>query len=122
VDKLPFGLRLCKKTFNKIDNPKKRTVAAYVENGIIIIGYNSRKSHPLAQTFGHRFNHTHAELDVLKYVKDGSKGELFVYREKCDGTIAMSRPCSFCWELLKSKNIRTVIYTTDMGYAKERIL
>jgi len=120
MDKLPFGLTICKKAFKK-DLHRKRVTAAYVENGIIIIGNNSRKTHPLASTFGHRNNHTHAELDVLKYVKDGSNGKLYVYREKCDGSLGLARPCQYCMKLLIAKNIRTVIYTTETGYAKERI-
>ena len=123
MDKLPFGLRLCKKAFRKNIHRKKVT-AAYIENGIIIIGSNTKKTHTLANTYGHRSNHTHAELDVLRYVKDGSKGKLYIYREKMDGTntYGMARPCQHCMRLLIDKGIRTIIYTTDRGYCLEKIV
>jgi len=118
--KLPFGLNLAQRAFQK--NPhRKKVTAAYIEGGTILIGSNSKKTDPMANLFGHRFNHTHAELSVLKNVTDGSKGKLYVYREKVDGSYGKARPCEFCMKLLQSKNIRTVIYTTDMGYARERI-
>jgi deoxycytidylate deaminase len=116
---LPWGLELCRKAFHK-KRHRKRVVAAYIEGNTIIIDSNSRKTHPDANRFGHRLNHTHAELAVLRHVNDASRGTLYVYRETQDGELAMARPCEFCQKLLLEKNIRKVVYTTALGFAKEK--
>lgn len=117
--KLPFGLQLGRKAWQK--NPhRKRVTAVYIEGNFIIIGSNSRKTHPLA--VNHRMQHTHAEVAVLSKVDDASKGVLYVYRETQAGDLAMARPCEFCMPLLKAKNVKKICYTTSLGFAKEKIL
>jgi len=119
--KLPFGLQLGQKAWRK--NPhRKRVTAVYVEGNSIIIGSNSRKTHPLALEYGHRMQHTHAEVSVLSKVDDASKGVLYIYRETQAGELAMSRPCEFCMPLLIAKNVKKIVYTTSLGFAKEKIL
>jgi len=67
----------------------------------------------------------HSEADCLlpfiKRKKDISGSTLYVYREKKDGTIAMSRPCSRCMKLIKLAGIKKICYTTDDGVARETL-
>ena len=117
--KLPFGLILCKKAFHK-NKHRKRVTACYIEAGKIIVGSNSNKTHPLAHL--HRGNRIHAELDVLRHIENGSKGTLYIFREKMDGSLGLALPCRECQILLRNKNIRRIVYTTDTGYISEKFL
>jgi len=69
----------------------------------------------------YRHNSRHAEFNVLRDIKDGSKGVLYIYRELFDHTLAMARPCDKCMILLKEKNIKKIVYTTTNGFAKEKL-
>ena|ERR1700680_3739813 len=118
---LPFGLKLCRKAWQK--NPhRKKVTACYIQGGTMIIDSNSQKTNPGVQVYGHRWNHCHAEFNVLKNINDGSKGVLYVYREKADGSLGLSSPCEFCRLLLRDKGIKKVVYTTKDGYAKEKLI
>lgn len=121
IEELPWGLKLCRKAFCK-DRHRKKVVAAYIEGNSIVIESNINKTHPEANRLGHRMDHIHAELNVLKNIEDASRGVLYVYRETADGNLALSRPCEFCLKLLKEKNVRKVVYTTALGFAKEKFI
>ena len=62
---------------------------------------------------------TSALIPLLKSNEDYSRATLYTYREYKDGSLAMSRPCSRCMELIKRLGITTIKYTTDHGYAVE---
>lgn len=65
----------------------------------------------------------HAEIDTLipflKRKSNLSNATLYIYREKCDGSIGMARPCAGCMEIIKQCGIKKIAYSTDDGYAKE---
>lgn len=67
----------------------------------------------------------HAELKALSKIKyldiDFSKVNIYVYRELRDGTLAMARPCPACLAAIKEMGIKTIKYTTECGFAVERI-
>lgn len=71
-------------------------------------------------------NKLHAEISVLNKVKyldiDFSKAILYIYREYNDGSPAMARCCPSCFAAAKALKIGTIVYTTDNGYAIEKIL
>lgn len=67
----------------------------------------------------------HSEVSVLAKLKyldiDFSKVILFIAREHKNGSPAMSRPCPSCMAAIKAAKVRTIIYTTEDGYAIEHI-
>jgi|ERR1700733_15530054 len=125
--KLPFGLKLARKVW-KEQRCRKLVTACYIEGGTIILGTNKMRTDPQARHYGHLHDRTHAELNVLKNVKDGSKGKLYIYRERMNQDkeksfkgYGFARCCPACINLVKSKGIKTIVYTTNDGFAKERI-
>ena len=103
---------------------------------ILAKGCNSDKTHTTQAKFNvYRFKNSgnrylpeklHAEMDVLNRIKyldiDFSRVHLYIYREWKDGTIAMSRPCDACLTaIVEQFHIRHIHYTTDRGYAYEKL-
>lgn len=64
-----------------------------------------------------------AALSKIKYLDiDFSKVHIYVYRELRDGKLGMARPCPACMAAIKRLGIKNIHYTTDRGYAAEKIL
>lgn len=94
---------------------------------------NSNKTHTLQKRYnkhrklhGHVIIHkVHAEVSALAKIRyldiDWSKVIVYVYREHKNGDVAMSRPCKGCYQAIKEKGIKTIIYTTEEGFAIEKI-
>lgn len=109
-------------------------VAVY-KGKVIGIGCNTEKTHP-SQKYYNRFreskddvfiNHKlHAEINCLNQLKhteiNYSKIKLYIYRIRKDKQFGMSRPCPSCMAAIKDMGIRTIYYTTDDGYACEKII
>lgn len=97
---------------------------------IISSGHNSNtKCHPLqAEIDTKHFNcfctgklhaETSAILPLLRLDEDYSRATLYTYREHANGSLAASRPCARCMQLIKQLGITKIKYTTDDGYAAE---
>lgn len=97
---------------------------------IVSSGHNSNtKCHAVqAQIDTQHFNcfctgKVHAEtsaiIPLIKSKEDYSRATLYTYREHADGTLANSRPCPRCMQLIKQVGITKIKYTTDVGYATE---
>lgn len=111
-------------------------VAVYKGN-IIATGYNKEKTHPM-QAYYNRYRNfnkpndgtllpkVHAEIDCLTELKkmdiNFSKVKLFIYRTKISKDYGLARPCPACMEAIKNLGIKDIYYTTEYGYAHERIL
>lgn len=102
------------------------------KNKIVSSGCNSNKTNPLQKKYNAiRFScdtpHSlHAETDaIIPLLKrkdiDWKHLKVYLYRERADGTIGGSRPCPSCMKMLKDNNIHNIYYTTDDGFAQERI-
>lgn len=110
-------------------------VIAY-KGSILAKGCNSDKTHPMQEHYNqYRFKNTghkylpakcHAEMRALAKIKyldiDFSDAQIYVYRELKNGKRAMARPCPACMNALKNKGIVKIYYTTDAGYAYERLV
>ena len=109
-------------------------VAVY-KGTILAKGCNSDRTHPMQERYN-RFRYKnvgnrylpakcHAETAVISKIKnldiDFSKVHIYVYRELRNGKLGMARPCSACMAAIKQLGIKHVHYTTDSGYAAERI-
>ena len=101
---------------------------------IISSGHNSKtKFHRIQSEIDNKYfpgyenkGPVHAEVSALipliKRRMDLSGTTLYVYRENRDGDLAMSRPCPRCLSLIKEQGIKKICYTTNDGYASERIV
>lgn len=111
-------------------------VAIY-KGKIIGEGYNSNKTHPVQGKYN-RYRNTcnqdtsnllpklHAEIMCINSIKDKDinwrKVKIFVYRIRNDRPFGIARPCPACMNALKDLGICDIYYTTDAGYAHEKIL
>lgn len=104
---------------------------------IVGTGVNTSKSSPLQKRLNNvRFDveqsgtlHTnHAEVTAFLSARhldiDYSKCSMFIAREMRDGkhTKGLSRPCPSCMKLIKELGIKDIYYTTDAGFAHEKIM
>lgn len=110
-------------------------VAVY-QNQVIGIGCNSNKTHPIQKQYNRYRNlyivgHTeampklHAEISCINSIRhldiNFSKVKLYIFRVRKDGLIGISRPCPSCMAAIKDLGIKDIYYTTNDGFAHERI-
>lgn len=112
---------------------KARIGCVLVNNrDIISVGVNGRKTHPLQAHYNkYRIfdngekckNLLHAELDaIIKYKDDIPKGsKIYIFRIWKTGKVGIGRPCPGCMLALRERGINDIYYTTDEGYAYERL-
>ena len=110
-------------------------IAVY-KGSVLAKGFNSDKTHTIQSRYnvmrykdiGNRYlpSKIHGELAVLQKIKyldiDFSRVHIYVYRELKDGTMAMARPCPACMAAIKQMGIKYIHYTTECGFAAERII
>ena len=122
------------KAVSELSDHKHYKIGAVVvmNHRIISSASNSNsKTHPLQKKYNkYRFtddgdHKQHAELAALvPLIRDGidlSNAAIYVYRVHKNGTLAMSRPCPSCMQLIKDVGIKRIFYTTENGYAYEKI-
>ena len=75
---------------------------------------------------GYSPDRLHAEIHALLPVSnmdiDFSKITLFIYRKMKSREFGMARPCPSCMAYIKQLGVKNIVYTTDDGYAFEKIL
>lgn len=121
-NELPWALNLARKHFKKLPSKKKKVVACFMDGGTIIMASNQKKTNPHAARLNYRNCHMHAEFSVLRQVRDAKNGTLYVYRENQGGVISLARPCNECMVYIREKGVRKIVYSTNQGWAKERII
>jgi len=120
------------------DFPKVHVGCVAVYQGHIIgTGCNTNKTHPQQDHFNRYRNRNqdrnnfslpkaHAEIMCLSSIRNleikWSKVKIFVYRIRNDSPFGMARPCPACMAAIRSAGIRNIFYTTDCGYAYEKLL
>ena len=89
------------------------------KNKVVSVGFNKAKTHPKSP---HNFKHIHAELDAILGVPlELLKGaEIYTYREKKDGSLGTSKPCSSCRSMLYLAKIKRCYFSTNDGYKSEK--
>ncbi len=113
--------KVCKKVAIYSDHHQHKIGAVIVKrNKILSTGFNKLKTHPLSP---HPFRSCHAEFVAISFLSSEQlKGStIFVYRETKQGELANSRPCSYCYSLIKSKGIKKIVYTHEDGVKEECI-
>ena len=84
--------------------------------------YNQYRFSVKAKDYPHKLHAEQMCLSKVKYLDiDFSKAILYVYREYNDGAPAMARCCPSCLAAAQELGIKTIVYSTDCGYAIEKI-
>ena len=106
-------------------------VAVY-QGQVIGLGCNCNKTHPI-QHYHNRYRKQsdtmlpklHAEISCINQIKHldiiFSKVKLYIYRIRNDQPFGLARPCPSCMAAIKDLGIRDVYYTTNDGYAYEKL-
>lgn len=118
------------------DFMKARLGAVLIYKGkVMSVGWNSTKTSPLQRQLNRyrgydvdaseAHNTLHAEVACLTKARDldidWGRASIFVYRIKKDGGSGLSYPCKGCMALIKSMGIKNIYYSTENGWAYERI-
>lgn len=102
---------------------------------ILSVGFSSHRTHPLQAHYNQlrNFNKTgrvihslHSEIMALAPIIGASdinwsKVEIYIYRIRKDKPFGMARPCPSCFGCISDCHIKNIYYTTDYGYAHERV-
>ena len=112
-------------------------VAVYGDKVILAKAHNSNKTNT-TQYFYNRYRveqksnimnkpaRSHAEVNLWRKIRfldiDFSRVSVYVYRELKNGELGMARCCPACMAALKSLGIKKICYTTDDGYAEEKLI
>ena len=107
-------------------------VAVY-HNNVIALGYNNKKTHPMQKKYNEyrevKYNKDiipsiHAEMMCLLSIRHlelkWNKVSLYIYRS-CTHGQGLARPCPACMAAIKDLGIKNIYYTTQDGFAYERI-
>ena len=118
---------------NLSDYNKTHVGCVAVYHGQVIgLGYNTNKTHPI-QKYYNKYREPsdtmlpklHAEINCLNQIKhidiNFSKVKLYIYRTRNDQPFGLSRPCPSCMAAIKDLGIKDIYYTTNDGYAYERL-
>lgn len=103
---------------------------------IIAESWNTDKTSTLQQRYNvYRYNNpslpskAHCETQLIQRIRwkcgdnlKWDKVDVYLYRELKDGSLGMSRPCKSCLHLLIDCGITHIYYTTDNGFAEEKLI
>lgn len=92
---------IAREEFLKIDQPRSHNHVSLVliDNRVLGIGINRRKTHPLAAKYGYRSCELHSELDALLKVPKNYRDDdltLLNFRFGPKGDMKLSKPCNLC--------------------------
>lgn len=83
---------------------------------VIAVGFNERRTHPLAKKYGYRDDFVHAELDAILQVPKNKLHNLDLvnFRFSPSGDLRMAKPCEKCFPWV-SAVFRNVFYSDPGG-------
>lgn len=101
-----------------------------LKKDVLAVNANMKKTHPIQMQYNTLRSkkivrhYMHAEMGALVKIKDfnilrGAK--IYVYRDRRDNNIGICRPCVACMAAIAKCGITDVYYTTNVGYAYEKI-
>lgn len=102
------------------------------QGNIIGVACNTNKTHPIQKYYNkYRIESDsmlpklHAEIHCINSIRNldinFSKVKLYIYRIRKDRPHGMARPCPSCMAAIRDIGIKNIFYTTDDGYAYERL-
>lgn len=122
------------------DYPRVHIGCIAVYHGRVIgTGCNGSKAHPIQKKYNiHRISNSnvefdslpakiHAEIACIKSINvsdddiDWTKVSLYIYRKCISREHGIARPCPACMHAIKEKGIRDIYYTTNDGFAYEKL-
>lgn len=112
--------RICKKVSEYSTHHQHHIGAVFVKGGrILSTGFNKLKTCPKSPHF---YRYCHAEYVAIKFLSNEvlEGGTIYVYREASYG-IANAKPCPSCYNLIKSKGIKKIVYTHESGIKEEYV-
>ena len=106
---------------NDIARPLPKMACVLTDGHSSVIGWNSRKTHPLQLKFNPHNPKAicmHAEVDAIRQAvrvhgPDLSDFRMYVARVHRDGTVACAKPCKGCQSAILAFNIKTVEWTEN---------
>ena len=109
-----------------ISNGRTYHLAAILrrDGRVIRVGENTDKTHPRFKRQykdGTWASHMHAEMNVLRFAKEGDEIEVIRWTKVCRHR-TMAKPCSLCVKHMKQAGIRKVRYTNWEGEWEEIFL
>lgn len=118
--KIPRGLKWAERFAERSDHPLHKMGAVVVRNGNLIgAGCNKNHSHPRSKSYE---NMIHAELAAILNAGQiwGTipNGDLYVVRVTKGRSLATSKPCNDCMDLIKEAGIDSVTYIDEKGEVK----
>lgn len=107
---LPKYFRIAKMASKLSDHTKYQLGAVIVKSGrILSFGCNQKKSHP-----GSPFCGLHAEMSAIRNCDHDLAGaSMYVFRQRKDGSLGISKPCKHCERLIRQKKLKRVYFTVD---------
>lgn len=123
-DDIPRYFKWAARLAEKSDHPLHKMGAVLVRNGNLAgSGYNKNHSHPRSESYE---NMIHAELSALlnagKIWGNTRKTDLYVVRVTKGGSLATSKPCDDCMDLMLETGIDSVTYIDENGRVKKEEL
>lgn len=113
-------LRLAANTAIRSDHSIHKMGAIVVRKGHIIgWGYNKNRSHPKSKSYEHMI---HAELAALLnagFIEGTADADLYIVRITKGGSMATSKPCNDCMDLIKEAGIRNITFVCENGTVKK---
>lgn len=112
---------------------QKMGCVVFRKKTLLAFGCNQEKSEPLQKVYNKyrediddsRPHKCHAEIATLKKIQgqDLTGCSILICRlsRMQDKEFAMARPCPACMEYIRNLGIRDIYYTTDFGFAHERL-
>ena len=89
---------------------------------ILATACNKIKTHPVQRRYGSHVCSIHAEAATLIKARTNVTGTIcYSARVRPDGTLAISKPCASCWDLLVESGIRWVIYFDGNKIVREKV-
>jgi deoxycytidylate deaminase len=107
------------KKISKLSDHKNFHIGCVIVRGgkVISVGTNKVKTHPKSR---HPFFSLHAEMAAILLAKQDLKHcEMYVFRALRDSTLALSKPCQYCLEMITEAGIKEVHYTVQEGHETE---
>ena len=119
---LPDFLSLAVKIAQSNPEPKWKLASVAVKGGSVLsVGQNMfRQNDTPPNTIHYTDLGIHAEENCLRGLAVVPK-ILYVARVTKSGRVAMARPCPRCMKQIRAFGIKQICYTTNEGYAVERL-
>lgn len=124
---------VAKTMMNMSDHGQKLGCVIVDKHHIIGSGHNSKTKYHRIQAqidckyfdsdccYGPVHAESSALIPLMRRKYDLRNATVYIYREHKDGSLGMARPCERCMSMIKKCGIKTIKYTTDDGYAVERL-